>query len=223
MTTVRSEWTIITTPRRARSGRRRRPRGGASGAAPARSGGRGSRVARPRRRLAGGPCRRRCRRTAVRSQPVTPTKSPTASRSAAMTARRPKHVTLTRSVRRSGRAARRRGGARTPRGRRRARSSGRPAASPDTVTVFISVSFGRRPRWTARPYGAASTTSGRSTRRAWPRGTRGLTGRERRRTHRTRPQGGNVAADPAQAAGDLPATGARRSGQRQPVRPAAGR
>ena len=33
-----------------------------------------------------------------------------------------------------------------------------------------------------RPLRAASATSGRSTRRAWPRGTRGLTGRERRRT-----------------------------------------
>ena len=43
------------------------------------------------------------------------------------------------------------------------------------------------------PTGAASATSGRSTRRAWPRGTRGLTGRERRRTHRTRPAGAATA------------------------------
>ena len=44
------------------------------------------------------------------------------------------------------------------------------------------------------PTGAASATSGRSTRRAWPRAERaGLTGRERRRTHRTRPAGAATA------------------------------
>jgi hypothetical protein len=47
----------------------------------------------------------------------------------------------------------------------------------------------------ARPYRAASTTTGRSTRGAWPRAERaGLTGRERRRTDRTRfPRGAATA------------------------------
>jgi hypothetical protein len=51
--------------------------------------------------------------------------------------------------------------------------------------------------WTGSPYRAASTTSGRSTRRARPRAKRaGLTGRERRRTYRTRPaRGGNGKRD----------------------------